>query len=171
MSPIIYDTAIVCPILTLGGRLPENEKMLESRSVGIRCVQENRLRGKFLRMIKGKTTHCQQFWIRNDKSLGVVNIFLSEKLTDNCIDIKRIRALFLLMYQFKGLLMFQSSQCIPYSVRVTFPYHFHVYILFVLLSTSGKRKLLSKQETSIDMLEVVRRLQQPGKRLRFKGQE
>ena len=49
MSPIIYDTAIVCPILTLGGRLPENEKMLESRSVGIRCVQENRLRGKFLR--------------------------------------------------------------------------------------------------------------------------
>ena len=163
MSPIIYDTAIVCPILTLRGRLPENEKMLESRSVGIRCVQENRLRGKFLRMIK--------FWIRNDKSLGVVNIFLSEKLTDNCIDIKRIRALFLLMYQFKGLLMFQSSQCIPYSVRVTFPYHFHVYILFVLLSTSGKRKLLSKQETSIDMLEVVRRLQQPGKRLRFKGQE
>ena len=39
---------------TLRGRLGETAEMLELRSVDIYCVQENRFRGRLVRMISGK---------------------------------------------------------------------------------------------------------------------
>ena len=65
-------------------------EMLERRSVDICCVQESRFRRNFVRIIKGKSSPYELFWIGNLKGLGV-GIFLVEKRKSKVIDRSRVK--------------------------------------------------------------------------------
>ena len=63
---------------------------LGGRSVGICSVQETRFRKKSVRIISKKAAEYKLFKIRNEKSLGGVQIFLAKKWVDEVIDICRV---------------------------------------------------------------------------------
>lgn len=53
------------------------------------CYQENKFRGKSVRMIKRNTAEQMIFQIRFNKGLGGVGIFLVEKCINKVIDISK----------------------------------------------------------------------------------
>ena len=55
-----------------------------------RVIFKTRFRGKSARMISGKEAQYKLFWIKNEKDLGGLDVFLAEKWVDKVIDISRI---------------------------------------------------------------------------------
>ena len=77
-------------VTTRRGRSREIVAILERRSVGICSVQENKFRGKSVRMISGKAAEYKLLWIGNEKGLGGVGIFLVKKWFDKIIYISSV---------------------------------------------------------------------------------
>ena len=64
--------------------------MLESRSVDTYCGQETRFRGSSVEMNDGEAAQCKLIWIENEKGLGGVGTFFTEKWVNKVIDIGRV---------------------------------------------------------------------------------
>ena len=75
---------------TLRGRAGEIVEKLNQRKIDICCVQEARWRGASTRKVTGKNSQYKLFWIGNQTINGSDRIFITKKLIEKVLEVKRV---------------------------------------------------------------------------------